>query len=476
MTTGQAYSVPRVLDELRSSVTGPVLTPDDPNYGTEITGFDLSLVHSPPVVVGAATVGDVCATVRTAVAGGLPITVVGSGHGDIPAVTAGILLTTRRLDGVQIDTSSGTAHVGAGATWHDVLDRATPAGLAPLCGSAPAVGIGGFLLGGGLGPISRTFGFSSDHVRSFDIVCADGVLRTVSAQQDPDLFWALRGGKGGFGVVTAATIEMLELTTVYGGGEYYAAAQIPALLRAYQAFVDAGVPDELTTSIAMLRLPDLPLLPPPLRGQTVAHLRIGCVGADGGAAAEKLLAPLRAAVGSPLLGAVGVLPYAQIGTIHNDPTVPSAHATAGILLHQVTPETVQALLAVAGPDVAAPLAIVEIRHLGGALGPAEGERDAVSGREAAFGMWISGAPQPAGFDPAALATTAAAVRGVLDAVAPWSTGSVQINFCGAVNTAAEAAAAWPAAVSARLAAIRAQYDPQRVFPFVAGSSRPDPVN
>ena len=91
-------------------------------------------------------------------------------------------------------------------------------------------------------------------------------------------------------------------------------------------------------------------------------------------------------------------------------------------------------------------------------------------------MWISGAPQPAGFDPAALATTAAAVRGVLDAVAPWSTGSVQINFCGAVNTAAEAAAAWPAAVSARLAAIRAQYDPQRVFPFVAGSSRPDPVN
>src|SRR5664279_5623755 len=96
----------------------------------------------------------------------------------------------------------------------------SPHGLAPLCGSAPGVGVGGLLLGGGLGPIARTFGFTSDHVESFKIVCADGVLRSATARQHPDLFWALRGGKGGFGVVTAVTIDLLELRSIYGGGEY----------------------------------------------------------------------------------------------------------------------------------------------------------------------------------------------------------------------------------------------------------------
>jgi len=215
------------------------------------------------------------------------------------------------------------------------------------------------------------------------------------------------------------------------------------------------------------------MLPPPLRGRTVIQLRVGYVGdgPDRGAEAELLLAPLRAASGSPLLGKVGELPYAEIGTIHNDPTVPSAHATGGTLLHRLAPETVDAILAVAGPDVASPLAIVEIRHFGGAIGPVEGPRDAVSGREAAFGMWVSGVFPP-GSDQAAISATRAAVRGVIDAVAPWSTGSVQINFCGSVNTAREAALAWPAEVSDRLAVLRQRYDPHQVFPYVAGSSRP----
>jgi hypothetical protein len=412
-----------------------------------------------------------------AAANAWPIAVIGSGHGDFPAVTEGIMLSTRRLAAVEVDTESRTASVGAGATWHDVMDRTASLGLAPLCGSAPAVGIAGFLLGGGLGPISRTYGFSSDHVVSFDIVDASGDARTVSATQNPDLFWALRGGKGGFGVVTAATIGLLELTSIYGGGEYYEAADIPGLLRAYQAFADAGVPDELSTSIAILRLPDLPVLPPPLRGRTVIQLRVGYVGdgPDRGAAAEALLAPLRVACGNPLLGKVSELPYAEIGTIHNDPTGPSAHATAGTLLHELTPDTVDAILTVAGPDVATPLAIVEIRHFGGAIGPAEGTRDAVSGRDAAFGMWISGVFPP-GSDQAAISTTREAVRGVVDAVAPWSTGSVQINFCGSVNTAEEAAAAWPPEVADRLSSLRRRYDPHQVFPYVAGSSRPTATN
>jgi FAD/FMN-containing dehydrogenase len=463
--------IDQALSELREVVKGLVLTPADDQYRAEVSGFDLAQSHIAPIAVSAIDSADVSATVRIAAASGLPITVLGGGHGDIPTVTEGILLTVRRINTVELDASEQTARVGVGATWHDVLAVAAPAGLAPLCGSAPAVGVGGYLLGGGLGPIGRTFGFSCDHVLSFEIVCADGDLRMVTDKSAPDLFWALRGGKGGFGVLIAATVNLLELRSIYGGGEYYAAAEIPALVRAYQQFVSAAVPESMTTSLAILRLPDLPLLPPPLRGQTVAQLRVGYVGSGDGAAAEAelLLAPLRAAVSKPLLGAVGELPYAEIGTIHNDPTVPSAHATAGMLLREFEPATAEALLAVAGPEVTTPLAIVEIRHFGGAFARTGGPADAVSGRDAGFGVWVSGAPLSADFDEDTMARAASAVRGVLDAIAPWSTGAVQINFCGSENTAEEAAGAWSADTAARLADIRRHFDPDGLFPFVPGS-------
>ena len=222
-----ATTITRALDALRSAVAGPVLTTADRGYADEVAGFDLAVVHTPPIAVGASSAEDVATVVRVAAAAGLPVGVVGSGHGDIPVISEGILLTLHRLDAVGVDAAARTATVGAGATWNDVLAASTPLGLAALCGSAPAVAVGGFLLGGGMGPIARTFGFSSDHVRSFEIVGADGEVRIVTARQHPDLFWALRGGKGGFGVVTAATIDLLALSTVYGGGEYYAAATSP---------------------------------------------------------------------------------------------------------------------------------------------------------------------------------------------------------------------------------------------------------
>jgi FAD/FMN-containing dehydrogenase len=352
---------------------------------------------------------------------------------------------------------------------------AAPIGLAPICGSAPGVGVAGFLLGGGLSPIGRTVGFSSDHVRSFEIVCADGQLRTVSADRDPDLFWALRGGKGGFGVVTAATVELLGVASLYGGAEFYSARDIATLFRAYQRFVNSGLPAALSTSVAILRLPELPDLPPALRGQTVGHLRVAYVGGDSAderaASAEELLAPLRAAIGKPLLGGVGELPYADLGTIHNDPTTPSAQATGGILLERFERETVDAILRIGGPDVETPVALIEVRHLGEALAGTP-PRDAVSGREAHACLWVVGAPLPPDFEAGQLSAANAAVRAIIDSLAPWSTGGVQINFCGSANTVDEAARAWPKEIADRLAEIRRRYDPATIFPFVPGSRSP----
>jgi hypothetical protein len=413
--------------------------------------------------------------VRAAARAGIPVAVVGLGHAAIPAVTRGILLNTSRMTDVALDVGARTARVGAGATWHDVMEVATPIGLAPVCGSSPGVGVAGYLLGGGLGPIGRTVGFSADHVRAFEIVCADGELRTVSAERDPDLFWALRGGKGGFGVVTSVTVDLLDLASLYGGGEFYPAGDIATLFRAYQRFVNSAVPPALSTSLAILRLPELPDLPPPLRGQIVAHLRIAYVGGDNAddraASAEELLAPLRAAVGKPLLGGLGELPYADIGTIHNDPTTPSAQPTGGILLERFEPETVDAILAVGGPDVDTPVVAIEVRHLGGALTGAP-PRDAVSGREASACLWVVGAPLPPDFEAAQLSAADAGVRAVIDAVGPWSTGGAQINFCGSANTAGEAARAWPTEVADRLADVRRYYDASTIFPFTPGSRTP----
>ena len=158
--------------------------------------------------------------------------------------------------------------------------------------------------------------------------------------------------------------------------------------------------------------------------------------------------------------------------------MPSAHATAGILLNELSSETVEAILGVAGPDVRTPAGHRRDPAPGRSFRRAAGRAvsDAVSGREAGFGMWISGAPMAPGFDPAFMSATAGAVRGVLDAVRPWSTGGVQINFCGSVNTAGEAARAWPAEIADRLREIRLRHDPDNLFPYVPGSSRPAPTN
>jgi FAD binding domain len=463
------------IDSLRAGVAGPVLTRDDDGYAAEVSGFEMLVEHAPAVAVGATDADDVVATVRIGAAAGLPIGVVGLGHAAIPAVTQGILLNTSRITDVTLDIGARTAYVGAGATWHDVMAAAIPIGFAPVCGSAPGVGVAGYLLGGGLGPIGRTVGFSSDHVRSFDIVCADGEPRTVSADRDPDLFWALRGGKGGFGVVTAVTVDLLDIASLYGGGEFYSSGDIVTLFQAYQRFVNSGLPAALSTSLAILRMPDLPDLPPPLRGQTVAHLRIAYVGGDSAddraASAEKLLAPLRTAVAKPILGGVSELPYADIGTIHNDPTTPSAQSTAGILLDSLEPETVAAILDVGGPRIETPVAVIEVRHMGGALA-GTAPRDAVSGREASCAVWVIGAPLPSDFEDAQVSATDAAVRPVIDAVAPWSTGAVQINFCGSANTADEAAQAWPPDIADRLADVRRRYDPADLFPYAPGSRAP----
>jgi hypothetical protein len=442
---------------LRTAGVARVLGERDQGYAEATSGFDTAVAFAPDVVVVADTAADVAKTVAVAADLGERLTVSGAGHGRLADVTGGLAIATHRLTSIEVDAEAGLARIGAGATWEPVLAATTPHGLAALCGSAPGVGVPGYLLGGGLGPLARTYGFSADYVRSIDLVTpADGPL-TVTVDSHPDLFWALRGGKGGFGVVTAITVELLRLANVYGGGLYFDGAEARQVLTTYADW-SPGLPESTTVSIALLRLPAREGLPESIRGRTVVHVRFTSI--DTPADAEHQLAPFRA-VAVPLLDTIGTLPYSKIGTVHGDPVAPMPVANGSTTLASLGEDTVTALLAAVGPETSAPLSSVEIRTLGGAVARQAPIPNAVGGRSAAHLLNVYAAPNPGLGD----ADRLAAVRSALGSVAPWQAPTRLINFVGRGNDADDVVRSWTPAQNSRLDAVRSQHDPALAFPF-----------
>ncbi|GAA3444905.1 FAD-binding oxidoreductase [Planomonospora venezuelensis] len=445
------------LATLREQVSGPVLTPGQDGFEEETAGFNLAVRHRPALVVGATGAEDVAAAVRFAAARSLPVAVQATGHGAVQAADGALLITTSRMRGVGVDPSARSAVIGAGCTWAEVVEAAAPHGLAPLSGSSSGVGAVGYTLGGGIGPIARTFGFAADHVREITLVTADGTLRTADSGREPDLFWALRGGKGSFGVVTSMTVDLFPVTSLYGGGLYYAAEDASRVLHAYREWAGT-LPEAATTSVAILRLPPLPELPEPLRGRLVVHLRFAFLGED--RAAEALLAPMRA-VAEPVFGGVGRMPYTALDSVHSDPVDPMPTYERGALLRELPEEAVDALLAAAGPAADVPLAILELRQLGGALAREPKEPNAVGGRGAAFSLLVIGAPVPELLE----AVVPGCAQAVIDAVAPWATGGSLLNFQGGALAPEQLSRAWPEPVLRKLAELKELYDPARLFRF-----------
>ena len=381
----------------------------------------------------------------------------GAGHGRLHQAQGGVAISLRHLDSVDVDPGGRTARVGAGLTWEPVLAATAPHGLAAVCGSAPGVGVVGYLLGGGIGPLQSSLGFSSDHVRSFEIVTpADGPI-TVSKDDHADLFWALRGGKGGFGVVTSVTIDLLEMTHVYGGGVYFAPEDAAAVLGTYADWAPS-LPGSSTTSIALLRLPPVDALPQAIRGRHVAHVRFASL--DSGDATRAQLDDIRG-VARPLLDTVADLPYGQLGTIHGDPRDPMPVVNGTASLATFNGDTVEAVLGAADLEADRPLASVEIRTLGPATRPGHSEADAVGGRSTAHLLNVYGAPVPTLTD----ADRIAAVRGVLDVVEQWQAPVNLVNFLGRANDADAVMHSWTAEQHDRLDSIRARHDPDVLFPY-----------
>ena len=434
------------LHELAPLLRGELVLPGTPTYTRLTTPFNAAVEQRPVAVAAVSDAYDVVRTVRFAGRRGLRVAVQCTGHGADACLDGTVLVHTAGLDECVVHRE-GWARVGAGVRWRAVVDAAAPLGLTPLAGSSSGVGVVGYTTAGGLGPLARTFGLASDRVRSFDVVTGGGRLVRATPEEHVDLFWALRGGKGSAGIVTAVELDLVPLERVYGGALHFAGADAPAVLHAWRTWVRT-LPETATTSLALQSLPPLPHVPPPLAGRTTVAVRLASTGtAQQGAA---LLARLRA-VAAPVLDRTGVLPVTSLDAVHADPTEPKPVRSASMLLADLTADAADELLRVAGPDAGSPLAVVELRQLGGAVGRPGPHPSAVCGRDAAFSLLALGLDVPPVGDH-----VAARCEALRSALSPWSTGAVLPAF-------GSGPAAYDADTLDRLRSVVLTRDPGRVL-------------
>jgi FAD/FMN-containing dehydrogenase len=435
------------------TIDGLVLLPGDMAYDEECARFNLPVSHAPQMIIVPVDAVDVQAAVRFAAAHALPIAVQNTGHGPFfPGTTGCLLIKTSALNSVEVDVTQRTARVGTGALWGDVAEQTAPAGLAPLSGSAPSVGVGGHVLGGGISPImGRKYGWAADHVSAAEVVTADGVLRRVDSASEPDLFWAVRGGQSNFGVVTTLEIDLFPLDMFYGGDLFFEGAHTTAVLHAYRELI-AAAPDDLSSSICLLRLPALPSVPEFLHDRFVVHVRIAYLGAshDG----ERLIAPMRAA--APMIAdTVAEIRYADFGRTHQDPTDPLPYRERTGMLTEWTAEGVDALADVAGPDSGCGMTLVEVRHIGGALGRPPREPNAVSNRDAE--VIVRGAAMGG---PEQIESAMSQMEELLRRLQPWSTGKKYLNF---MSEEEPTEYSYSQETFERLRSVKNRYDPANIF-------------
>ena len=335
--------------ELDACTAGTVALPGDAAYDTLVSPWNVAIPVRPVAVLAAETAQDVVEAVNFANRHGLRVTPQATGHGPMAELLTELLVTTKGLDEVVVHPE-GWARVGAGVKWLRVVEAAAPFGLAPLSGSITDVGIVGYTTGGGLGPMARTYGLAIDKVRAIEVVTGDGVLRRVTPTEHPELFFALRGGKGMLGIVTAIEFDLVHQPMFYGGSLWFDGTDAATVIEKWRAWSD-DLPELGTTSFALFQLPDMPGVPPQLAGRLTLSVRYVWTGdAEEG---ERRFATIREAA-PVILDDVAHKPYTAIDSVHTDPLDPTPAYEAAAVLTDFPQEAVDALLALTGPGVPSP--------------------------------------------------------------------------------------------------------------------------
>lgn len=346
-------------------------TPGTTAYSDAIASYNLYPDLSPARAVTARSTADIQAAIARAREEGLRVSVLATGHSAHTAqpMTDALLIRTALDEPVRIDPAARTATIPAGTRWQSVVDAAADHGLAVLHGSSGSVGAIGFLLRGGISFYGRAYGVAANTVLSITLVRADGSVVTVSAGEQPELFWALRGGGGGFGVVTSVTVRLLPMWRVLAGITVWDIAHADAVARAWRGWAGTA-PSALTTSLRILNLPALPGVPPAIAGRPVlaidgaASVESAEVLDERTAAVAALLEPLRG-IAHPLVDDWQLRPTADLPLTHMDPPDPLPYVGDHMLLSRLTDDDISALVRLAASGSA--LTAVELRQLGGAF-------------------------------------------------------------------------------------------------------------
>jgi FAD/FMN-containing dehydrogenase len=436
---------------------GGVLLPGDTDYDDARRVFNGLVDRRPARILRCTDAADVASAVLTARAEGLMVSVYGGGHGvtGSAVVDGGICIDLRALDGVVVDPVSRTARVGGGARWGAVDAKTQEFGLAVTAGRVSTTGVGGLALGSGSGWLERAFGFTCDNLLEAQVVTADGRIVTASERENADLFWAIRGGGGNFGVVTEFLLQLHPVgPIVLGGMLLYPAAMAGDLVRFWRDFMTEA-PDEVGTGVAFITAPPLDFVPEPVRGQPVVGVVI-CYAGDPDEGAE-VLAPLLA-FGPPAVNLVQPMPYIAVQQLIDEanPKGMRNYWTADFLA-ELPDEAVDTLVSHATAPVS-PLSQVILVAGGGAVARVPDDATAFGQRTAPWNvhflsMWA---------DPAEDDTNIAFTRDMAAAMKPWATGRSYLNFIGEEGADRVAAAYGPERY-ARLQQIKRIWDPENVF-------------
>ncbi|HET6298311.1 MAG TPA: FAD-binding oxidoreductase [Kribbella sp.] len=425
--------------DLRQAVRGQVWLPGEAGFDDETKAWNTTVAQPVAAVVEIADADDAATLVDFARQAGIGLAVQPRGHGASGNVDGLILVRTKRLDSVEVDPDRRSVRVGAGSNWGRVLEEAGKHGLTGLAGSAPGVSVAGFSLGGGLSWFSRKYGRAADSVTALEIVDADGNQSRVTAESDPDLFWALRGGGGDFALVTALEFRLYAEPNLYGGRITWPVQQAAEVFAAFRELT-SDAPHELSVWFTRIQVPQVP----PMAILDVAYL-------GERHEAEHLLAGL-GKIDGVMSDKRDLMPTAALGDITAEPTGPSPIMSRTEILTGLDDAVAEYL--VSAPTE--PLAGIQVRHLGGELGRAGSDTGAGAKQSGPYLMTLLGFAFNPQLAPAIAGKQAEIVAAVEDAVS----GRKPYTFLGRGDTAAQA---FPADALTRLRELKRTRDPENVF-------------
>lgn len=440
------------LRDLVALLPDRVLLPENPGWDRARLGWSLNVDQHPIAVVTVRDCEDVVTTVTWAAQHGLSVSAQPVGHGATTALSGTVLLRTAALQEVTIDAESRVAYVGAGVKWGTLLAALEPTGLMALAGSSPDPSVVGFTLGGGLSWFSRALGLTAHSVVAFEIVDARGARRRVSPATDPDLFWAMCGGGGDFGVVLAVEIMLDHVGPIVGGRMLWPLEMARPVLRAFRQ-ITADAPDELTLWAHLFRFPPMPEIPELIRGRAFVSVDMTFLGSE--TEANRLLSRLRQ-LPARVIDTVGVVPLSQLGGIAAEPVDPMPTQEYSELLRGLDDATLDRLVDAAGADADVPLTVVQIRHLGGALARATADDGPNGAIAEEYSVFCLGVPVAPGL-PEAIEAAFGEVR---TALREQRSGRTLFNFLGAGS---DLGSTFSEAARARLRRVKAEADPAGVF-------------